>query len=120
MVHCCLDSEAQVEQMIKVYQMAYIAAGISTVLYLTLVVVLSRLMKARHNEVWKKLDSFSLFMNNSMSSTTKFLRYFIFTNSFFELDDVQITLLTFACKLLFAVCAFLFAFEFYLTMSGRV
>lgn len=107
--------------MLKIYQISFIAAGISTILYLILVVVLSHLMKKNHYEVWEnRLGSFSLITNNSLGNGMKFLTYFIFTNAFLELKDSQVTVVAVCLKVLFTVCAVLFISQFYLIMSGRV
>jgi len=70
-------------------------------------------MKLRHKAIWEELGSFSLIFNNSIKTSTNFMRYFIFTNSFAELNDWRITIMAVMAKILFAMCTAVFAFNLY-------
>jgi hypothetical protein len=77
-------------------------------LYFAAVMALVHRLKSHHNEAWERLGRFSLFFNNSISGSWKFLRYFIFSNTYKELDDLRLNMLVLMVRILFAVFAILF------------
>ncbi|MGD0142439.1 MAG: hypothetical protein ABSC92_04715 [Rhizomicrobium sp.] len=108
-----MDAEAAVvagketEAMQMNYNIIWAALMGAVVLYLVLVLAITARMRSRHKEMWERSGNFSLLLNNSIQNSTKFLRYFIFSNSYAELNDRQIAALALAAKGIFALAAIL-------------
>lgn len=83
--------------------------------YFAVVTAIAHRLKARHGGTWEKLGRFTLFLNNSISGGWKFLRYFIFSNAFRELEDPVLNRLAFAAKALFAIFSVFFLWQVLLT-----
>jgi hypothetical protein len=101
------------------YEIILVVMLLLTTLYLVLVVALTNILKFRHRETWQNIGSYTLFMNNTINGSLKFIKYFVFSNSFLTLDDIQVTVMGFALKVLFFICMALFAFQFYSVLSGQ-
>jgi hypothetical protein len=107
----------ETEAMQMNYNIIWAALVGAIVLYLVLVLAITARMKSRHKEMWERSGSFSLLFNNSIQNSTKFLRYFIFSNSYAELNDQQIAALALAAKGIFTLAAILLAWNLYIVFN---
>jgi hypothetical protein len=101
------------------YEIILVVMLLLTIMYLALVVALTNVLKVRHRETWQSIGSYTLFTNNTASGSLKFIKYFVFSNSFLKLDDIQVTVMGFVLKVLFFVCMSLLAFQSYSVLSGQ-
>ncbi len=87
------------------FRLYMISMGIIVAIYFATVIFMTGRMKANHNEAWDRLGRFSLFLNNSISNSFKFTKYFIFTSNYKELNDPMLNVMAVVARILFLAAA---------------